>query len=150
MGLVWSEDSVTTSYPHGMHWIRDSTRYAIYHRDKFRCLWCGATGVPLSLDHVIPISKGGSNRPYNLLTCCETCNTQRLTSSFDAWTDSCNFDLVVYKRIMSARKTPLNRVMGRALHKERSRIHTGYRGGWGSGSWNATGGGRTRLYRRRA
>ncbi len=38
------------------------------------CAYCGATGVPLNLDHVVPRSAGGSDRVANLTLACVPCN----------------------------------------------------------------------------
>lgn len=56
---------------------RPLLRARIYARDKWACAWCGARGVPLSLDHYVPRSRGGDNSPGNLLTCCLKCNMRR-------------------------------------------------------------------------
>ena len=57
-------------------WIRDTTRLAIYMRDHGRCVYCGSQ-AKLSLDHLSPVSKGGSNKPTNLVTACMECNRER-------------------------------------------------------------------------
>jgi hypothetical protein len=64
----------------GMNWIRQEKRLAIYLRDGCACAWCGATlegGAKLTLDHLTPHSKGGSNNERNLVTCCKACNDSR-------------------------------------------------------------------------
>jgi len=66
----------------GGHWIRSTTRARIYQRDGYACVWCRADlrstiGYGRTLDHVLPRSKGGSNRPENLVTACGTCNHSR-------------------------------------------------------------------------
>ena len=64
----------------GMNWIRQEKRLAIYLRDGLVCVYCGAAvedGVQLSLDHLKPHSKGGSNDATNLVTCCSKCNSAR-------------------------------------------------------------------------
>ncbi|MER5622180.1 RNA-guided endonuclease IscB [Streptosporangium sp. NPDC002544] len=38
------------------------------------CAYCGATGVPLNLDHIHPRSRGGSDRISNLTLACIGCN----------------------------------------------------------------------------
>ena len=38
------------------------------------CAYCGATHLPLTLDHVIPRTRGGSNDWDNLVCCCTKCN----------------------------------------------------------------------------
>lgn len=54
-------------------------RYDILERDKFTCQYCGrkAPDVVLVIDHVIPVSKGGSNNASNLATACFECNSQK-------------------------------------------------------------------------
>lgn len=64
----------------GMNWIRQEKRLAIYLRDGMACAYCGDSvenGAKLSLDHVKPYSKGGSNEATNLVTCCSRCNSAR-------------------------------------------------------------------------
>ncbi|MFZ3499520.1 RNA-guided endonuclease IscB [Streptomyces sp. 5.8] len=41
------------------------------------CAYCGATGVPLNIDHVHPRSRGGSDRISNLCTACIPCNEKK-------------------------------------------------------------------------
>jgi 5-methylcytosine-specific restriction endonuclease McrA len=47
-----------------------------YLLEKFTrtCAYCGATGVPLQVEHVVPRVRGGSNRVSNLTIACEPCN----------------------------------------------------------------------------
>ena len=64
----------------GMNWIRQEKRLAIYLRDGLACVYCGAAvedGAQLSLDHLTPDSRGGSNEATNLVTCCSRCNSSR-------------------------------------------------------------------------
>lgn len=51
-------------------------RNAVYRRDKYRCLNCGDWG-DLTLDHVIPESKGGESTMDNLQTLCRVCNSRK-------------------------------------------------------------------------
>lgn len=48
-------------------------RQRIYERDGHRCVECG-TSERLTLDHIIPRSKGGTDSDDNLQTMCEPCN----------------------------------------------------------------------------
>ena len=61
---------------HGMNWLRKERRLAIYMRDGFACVYCGA-GNELTLDHLIPYERGGSHDSENLATCCKSCNASR-------------------------------------------------------------------------
>ncbi|PCI27720.1 MAG: HNH endonuclease, partial [SAR324 cluster bacterium] len=41
------------------------------------CVYCGAQNVPLEIEHIIPKSKGGSNRISNLTLACVPCNQKK-------------------------------------------------------------------------
>jgi hypothetical protein len=59
------------------HSISASLRYTILRRDHFACRLCGATateGISLEVDHIVPVSRGGTNDPHNLQTLCHACN----------------------------------------------------------------------------
>lgn len=52
-------------------------RYQILTRDKSTCQCCGAKasdGIQLHIDHIKPVSKGGTNILENLQTLCRDCN----------------------------------------------------------------------------
>lgn len=53
--------------------ISKSINRLVFKRDKNRCVICGSTHN-LTIDHVIPLSKGGSNNETNLMTLCSPCN----------------------------------------------------------------------------
>jgi 5-methylcytosine-specific restriction endonuclease McrA len=48
-------------------------RREVLKRDKYQCQYCG-TGDKLTLDHVIPKSKGGKHTWDNVVTACAKCN----------------------------------------------------------------------------
>lgn len=52
------------------------TRFEVFKRDMFTCRYCGAKppGVVLHIEHVVPVSKGGTGDITNLVTACESCN----------------------------------------------------------------------------
>jgi hypothetical protein len=52
------------------------SRNNIFKRDGSRCQYCGSTDN-LTLDHVIPKSRGGSSNWDNLITACKTCNSKK-------------------------------------------------------------------------
>jgi 5-methylcytosine-specific restriction endonuclease McrA len=55
------------------------TRKNIYWRDKYVCQYCSEQFKykQLSLDHVIPKSRGGDRGWLNLVTCCHGCNQKK-------------------------------------------------------------------------
>lgn len=62
-----------------------SLRARIFARDGYRCVYCGAKGVPLQCDHIIPQSRGGSNDPANLATACRMCNRSKADRTPEEW-----------------------------------------------------------------
>ena len=48
-------------------------RPRVYRRDKYECVYCGSK-KNLTIDHILPKSKGGQNTWMNLITCCSPCN----------------------------------------------------------------------------
>lgn len=48
-------------------------RKVVYERDGHKCVQCGTTS-DLTLDHIVPKSKGGSSEVDNLQTMCAPCN----------------------------------------------------------------------------
>ena len=51
-------------------------RRRIFKRDGNTCQYCGSK-KNLTIDHVIPRSKGGKNTWVNMVTCCSRCNTYK-------------------------------------------------------------------------
>ena len=49
---------------------------AVMERDAYRCVTCG-THLNLSVDHIEPVSKGGSDDLDNLQTMCQPCNSRK-------------------------------------------------------------------------
>lgn len=56
--------------------LTKKTRFEVFKRDKFTCQYCGrmSPDVILEVDHIKPVSKGGSNKMMNLITSCRDCN----------------------------------------------------------------------------
>jgi hypothetical protein len=61
-------------------------RYEVLRRDDHACRYCGAMApdVKLTIDHVVPVTLGGSDEPSNLVTACADCNAGKSSSSPDA------------------------------------------------------------------
>ena len=58
-------------------------RFAIFNRDGFTCKYCGrqSDSVTMHVDHILPVSKGGTNDMENLLTACSDCNLGKADKS---------------------------------------------------------------------
>lgn len=52
------------------------SRALIYKRDNHTCQYCGST-KKLTIDHVIPRSKGGKDTWQNMVVACSSCNTKK-------------------------------------------------------------------------
>lgn len=48
-------------------------RNRLFRRDNYSCVYCG-NKRNLTVDHVMPKSRGGQNTWMNLVTCCSHCN----------------------------------------------------------------------------
>lgn len=62
---------------------RQVTNTFLFARDHYRCQYCGR-GIPelksresLTRDHLIPLSRGGTNEWANVVTACSPCNTRK-------------------------------------------------------------------------
>jgi 5-methylcytosine-specific restriction endonuclease McrA len=62
---------------------RQVTNTFLFARDGYRCLFCGRPGAQLrhreclTRDHLIPLSRGGTNEWTNVVTACSSCNTRK-------------------------------------------------------------------------
>jgi 5-methylcytosine-specific restriction endonuclease McrA len=55
---------------------RRITRRAVFARDSWTCQYCGAT-QHLTVDHVVPRSRGGTSDWENIVTSCAPCNRRK-------------------------------------------------------------------------
>lgn len=87
---TWSIHAENVTMPHPMvirlttyvHIPRDAhrrkiTRRAVFARDGWACQYCGTQRGTLTVDHVIPRSKGGSSAWDNIVTSCAPCNRRK-------------------------------------------------------------------------
>lgn len=59
-----------------------------YTRQKGKCFWCGEiVGKNYHVDHVVPLARGGSNWPDNLVISCPTCNMRRRDKLPHEWAE---------------------------------------------------------------
>lgn len=52
-------------------------RKNIFRRDNFQCQYCGSTERTLTIDHMLPRSRGGEDSWENLITACGPCNSKK-------------------------------------------------------------------------
>ncbi len=72
--------------------LSQRVRFEVFKRDAFKCYYCGRTppDVVLQVDHVLPISKGGSSEIANLVTSCFDCNIGKSNKDLTAIPKSLN------------------------------------------------------------
>jgi hypothetical protein len=56
--------------------IPERVRHEVWRRDRGTCVECGSRGR-LEFDHIIPVSRGGSNSVRNIELRCEPCNRRK-------------------------------------------------------------------------
>src|SRR5215203_3882580 len=56
---------------------RKISRRALFARDGWRCAYCGTSSGRLTLDHVVPRSRGGESSWENVVTACAPCNHKK-------------------------------------------------------------------------
>lgn len=69
--------------PEPEEWRR--IRQAVFVRDRHICQYCGRKSERLECDHIVPISKGGSNTMDNLITACFDCNRSKRAHTLEEW-----------------------------------------------------------------
>jgi 5-methylcytosine-specific restriction endonuclease McrA len=62
---------------------RKISRRALFARDGWRCVYCGTTSGRLTLDHVVPRSRGGDSVWENVVTSCAPCNLRKGNRSLE-------------------------------------------------------------------
>jgi 5-methylcytosine-specific restriction endonuclease McrA len=53
------------------------TKRSLFSRDEYACQYCGTTEKPLTIDHVVPQSRGGKTEWTNVVAACESCNRKK-------------------------------------------------------------------------
>jgi len=56
----------------------------VFNRDGYQCVYCKAI-ENLTLDHVIPQSRGGSHESDNLVCACASCNSRKRNRTPEEW-----------------------------------------------------------------
>lgn len=116
----------------GMNWIRQDKRLAIYLRDGLACVYCAASvedGASLTLDHIHPVDKGGSNSTINLVTSCVRCNLAKGTRNVREFAKAVaaylNHDitpLAIHEHVLAQSRIPINVLAARDMMAKRGSV----------------------------
>ncbi len=81
--------------------VSKRTRFEVLRRDNHTCRYCHSTDNPLTIDHVVPVTLGGTDDPSNLVACCRDCNAGKSSSAPDAaLVDEVSEDAIRWARAM--------------------------------------------------
>jgi hypothetical protein len=82
-GEVISEAQANTTDQESIMAISKRTRFEVLRRDNHTCRYCRSVENPLTVDHVVAVSLGGSDAPENLVAACRDCNAGKASSTAD-------------------------------------------------------------------
>jgi HNH endonuclease len=72
--------------------MRRAVKDDVLRRDNYTCQFCGRRfeGDKLTIDHLIPIARGGLDEPTNYVACCEPCNQQKADMPLEEFAQTVN------------------------------------------------------------
>jgi 5-methylcytosine-specific restriction endonuclease McrA len=86
-GLMWRSPSYTFRLPSVIrlrYYIKRPymvgvtfSKKNVFKRDRFVCQYCGSRGQEMTIDHVIPKSRGGETCWENVVVACKECNVRK-------------------------------------------------------------------------
>lgn len=76
---AWEKRQVSTREPIPQ-WLRRDI-FAIFDA----CVYCASTDGPFEIDHVVPVSRGGSSDAGNLVLACRPCNRSKRDKLVEEW-----------------------------------------------------------------
>lgn len=84
--------------------IAHQVRKLVLRRADYRCWYCGTDSnvsgrMSYEIDHVQPVSKGGTNDPDNLVASCRSCNGEKADMTLKEYREKCGNDLFWQERV---------------------------------------------------
>lgn len=73
--------------------VQPHIREMVFKRDGYRCINCGSQH-DLTMEHLVPLSRNGSNHSKNLATLCAPCNFLKADMTWDEFVDKYESALV--------------------------------------------------------
>lgn len=94
MGQLWvyelamQRSALRAQLPRMRNSRRKRLRASVVRRWGGRCFYCGSDpGADLTLDHLVPRSRGGTDSLANLLPACKSCNAEKGSRTFEEYRD---------------------------------------------------------------
>lgn len=66
--------------------VKRKVRNEVMEKYEYKCVWCG-TQKNLSIDHILPRSRGGKDDIQNLSVACRSCNTRKGSKTAEEFTE---------------------------------------------------------------
>lgn len=102
--------------------IEQGISWKVYKRDGYRCRYCGADDMPLTVDHLVLWEDGGPSIEENLVASCRKCNKTRGRTPYKEWLEHPYYKKVS-KRLMPYERKH-NKFILADLDKIPLRVHT--------------------------
>ena len=67
-----------------IHWSNSIREYVKEHEVPNQCIYCGTSGA-LTLEHILPRSRGGEDIPDNVVWVCQSCNSSKGSKRLYEW-----------------------------------------------------------------
>ena len=110
--------------------ISKKTRFEVFKRDGFKCVYCGSTppNISLELDHYLPVCDGGDNDIDNLVTSCFNCNRGKSSNNIEVPTSTMAQRIAMMKEAEEQFKelNKLKAVKRRRKNKDIQRIENSF------------------------
>ena len=68
--------------------IEQAISWKVFRRDQFKCRYCGADNIPMTVDHLVLWENGGPSTVDNLVCACKKCNRTRGNMEYADWLQS--------------------------------------------------------------
>jgi 5-methylcytosine-specific restriction endonuclease McrA len=79
----WGHDGrITPRLPEKQWW---PLRNSVVSDGEWTCHYCGEQNERMCADHVVPLSRGGTNERQNLVCCCIPCNSSKADRLLSEW-----------------------------------------------------------------
>lgn len=74
--------------------MRKPVKSEVLERDDYTCQFCGQhfSTTELTIDHLIPIARGGLDEITNYVTCCQPCNQRKADMPLETFAQTINVD----------------------------------------------------------
>jgi 5-methylcytosine-specific restriction endonuclease McrA len=71
---------------------RISRRKLLIERDGGKCGYCFTKKGSMTIDHIVPLAKGGADKLYNMMLACWDCNQEKADMAIEDWLKKIGWD----------------------------------------------------------